>query len=254
MLIHVLPLDGAGAAADVPITLVINGKPVPLNFCSRSCRTADATLTGGEHVDVVADTPSGGMAGFDLRTLPASQGTTMLQRVQDRMHRLQTFRSDEELRPAIAPAETMYAFQAPDLRQMDINNGYHTVFFGSTRYTRNDATGSGWQAEDAGLSLPVPSFVWDERPSDAGAVATHVLGAENLDGVDTQVLAFFENLGQYPFWFRLWADADGLVRKAEMRGHFMDEHYTDFDAPFTIEPPKSVKRPAPLRDHDRTEP
>ena len=69
-----------------------------------------------------------------------------------------------------------------------------------------------------------------------GAVATHLLGAENVDGVDRQVLAFFENLGQYPFWFRLWADADGLVHKAEMRGqgHFMDEHYTDFDAPFTI--------------------
>ena len=71
-------------------------------------------------------------------------------------------------------------------------------------------------------------------------MAAHILGAENVDGSSTQVLAFFENLGpQYPFWFRLWTDADGLVHKAEMRGqgHFMDEHYTDFDAPFSIEPP-----------------
>ena len=240
VLIHVLPLEGAGAAADVPITLVINGKPVPLEFCSRTCRTAGATLTGGEHVDVVADTPSGGMAGFDLPTLPAPDGSSLLELMQDRMHRLRTFRSDELLRPATTPVETMYAFQAPDRMQMDINNGSHTIFFGSTRYTRNDATGAGWQAEDAGISLPVPSFVWDGRPLDAGAVAAHVLGAENVDGADTQVLAFFENLGQYPFWFRLWADADGRVHRAEMRGqgHFMDEHYTDFDAPFTIEPPR----------------
>ena len=37
----------------------------------------------------------------------------------------------------------------------------------------------------------------------------------------------------------LWTDADGLVHRAEMRGqgHFMDEHYTDFDAPFTIQSP-----------------
>lgn len=68
----------------------------------------------------------------------------------------------------------------------------------------------------------------------------HIVGSDNVDGSDTQVVAFFENLGvNSPFWFRLWADAYGLVHRAEMRGqgHFMDEHYTDFDAPFTIQPP-----------------
>jgi hypothetical protein len=40
-------------------------------------------------------------------------------------------------------------------------------------------------------------------------------------------------------WFRVWGDADGLARRAEMRaqGHFMDDRYYDFDALFTIEPP-----------------
>ena len=71
-------------------------------------------------------------------------------------------------------------------------------------------------------------------------VGAHVVGGDNVDGADTQVVAFFESLGPpYPVWFRLWTDADGLVHKAEMRGqgHFMDEHYTDFDAPFDIQPP-----------------
>jgi hypothetical protein len=86
-----------------------------------------------------------------------------------------------------------------------------------------------------------------ERPEPAWVAAddrnhqrAHILGADNVDGSDTLVVAFFENLGvNSPFWFRLWVDADGLVHRAEMRGqgHFMDEHYTDFDAPFTIQPP-----------------
>ncbi len=242
VLVHVLPLEGAAAAADVSVSLVINGQPVPLDFCSRSCRTADVTLAGGEHVDVVADSPSGGTAGFDLPALPAPDGSTLLQQIQDRMHRLRTFRSDETLRPAATPVETLYAFQAPDRMQMDVNglNGSHTIFVGATRFMRDDRSGSTWHAEDVGIALPVPTFVWDQRTPTAAFVGAHILDSENVDGSSTLVLAFFENLGpQYPFWFRLWADADGLVHKAEMRGqgHFMNEHYTDFDAPFSIEPP-----------------
>ncbi len=241
VLIHVLPLEGAATAADVSVILVVNGQPVPLDFCSRTCRTAVVPLVGGEHVDVVADNPSGGTATFDLPPLPAPDANTLLQQMQDRMHRLGTFRSDESLRPAPTPVETQYAFQAPDRMQMHINNGSHTIFIGATRYMRDDRSGLAWQAEDAGIALPVPTFVWDPRTPAAAFVGAHVLGTENVDGSSTQVLAFFENLGpQYPFWFRLWTDADGLVHRAEMRGqgHFMDEHYTDFDAPFSIEAPK----------------
>jgi hypothetical protein len=239
VLIYVLPLEGAGAAADVPVSLVINGQPIALDFCSRTCRTADVNLVGAEHVDIVADSPSGGTAGFDLPALPAPNGNIQLQQMQDRMRRLRTFRSDETLRPAATPVETQYAFQAPDRMRMDINNGSHTIFVGAMRYTRDDQSGIGWHAEDAGIPLPVPTFVWDARTPTATFAAAHVVGAENVDGFDTQELTFFENLGQYPFWFRLWTDADGLVHRAEMRGqgHFMDEHYSAFDAPFTIEPP-----------------
>ena len=62
VLIHVLPLEGAATAADVSVILVVNGQPVPLDFCSRTCRTALVPLVGGEHVDVVADNPFGGTA------------------------------------------------------------------------------------------------------------------------------------------------------------------------------------------------
>jgi hypothetical protein len=70
-------------------------------------------------------------------------------------------------------------------------------------------------------------------------VGAHIVGADTVDGVQTQVLTFFLDLPQTPVWFRLWADADGLVHRAAMRaqGHFMDHRYTDFDAALSIEPP-----------------
>lgn len=156
------------------------------------------------------------------------------------MHRLQTLRSDETLGPVNPPIETQYAFQVPDRMQMDISSGSHTIFIGGTRYTRNDQSNAGWRAEDAGIPLQVPLFVWDPRLPTDRYIGAHIVGTDPVDGSDTQVVAFFENLGvNSPFWFRLWADADGLVHRADMRGqgHFMDEHYTDFDAPFTIQPP-----------------
>src|SRR5438309_1480367 len=81
--------------------------------------------------------------------LPAPDASTLLHHMQDRVHRLRTFRSDEVLRPAATPVETLYAFQAPDRIQMDLNNESHTIFVGATRYTRDDRSGSAWQAEDA---------------------------------------------------------------------------------------------------------
>src|SRR5260370_18215104 len=60
VLVHVLPLEGAATPADVPVSLLVNGQPVPLDFCSRTCRTAEGKLARGEHGDVAADNPSGG--------------------------------------------------------------------------------------------------------------------------------------------------------------------------------------------------
>jgi hypothetical protein len=53
------------------------------------------------------------------------------------------------------------------------------------------------------------------------------------------VLTFFLDLPQTPAWFRLWADADGLVHRASMRaqGHFMEHTYSEFDGQLTIEAP-----------------
>src|SRR5205085_1741970 len=76
--VYVLPLEGPAAAADVPLSLAISGQTIPLDTCSRTCRTAIVTLNGGEHVDVVAGGASGGAAAFDLPASPAPAGTALL--------------------------------------------------------------------------------------------------------------------------------------------------------------------------------
>ena len=71
------------------------------------------------------------------------------------------------------------------------------------------------------------------------------LGEETLDGVDTQVVSFFENVDG-SIWFRAWISADGLVRRSQMRaqGHLMDVRYYDYDAPFNLEPPAAAQSAA----------
>ncbi len=238
LLVYLLPLEGPAAAADVPLSLALSGRNVPLDTCSRTCRTANVTLIGGEHVDVVAGGASGGTAAFDLPTLPAQDGTALLQQVQDRMHQLHTYQVDETLGPATPPLQAAYSFEAPDRMQLGFGDGETTVWVGPTRYTRDTVSGV-WKAEDFGTSLPVPSFVWDIPDSGGTYVGAHIVGADTVDGVQTQILTFFLDLPQTPVWFRLWSDTTGLVHRASMRaqGHFMDHRYTDFDAALSVEPP-----------------
>jgi hypothetical protein len=238
LLVYVLPLEGLSAAAEVPLSLAVDGQNVSLDLCSRTCRTATVDLSGGEHIDVVAGGGSGGTASFDLPALPAPDGTALLQQVQDRMHQLHTYRVAETLGPATPPLRASYLFEAPDRMQLNFADGETTVWVGPTRYTR-EADSATWQAEEFGPALPVPSFVWDLPESGGTYIGPHIVGVESVDGVQTQILTFSFDLPQTPVWFRLWSDASGLVHRASMRaqGHFMDHRYTDFDTPISIEAP-----------------
>jgi hypothetical protein len=238
LLLYVLPLEGSAAAADVPVSLSVAGQSVALDTCSRTCRTANVSLLGGEHVDVTVGGAGGGTASFDLPGLPAQDGAALLEQVQRRMHQLHTYRTDETLGPATPPLQASYLFEAPDRMQLTPAGGEATVWIGPTRYTR--PLGSDvWQRENVGSSLPVPSFVWDIPDSGGSYVGAHIVGSEIIVGVPTQVLTFFLALPQTPVWFRLSADADGLVHRASMsaQGHFMDHRYSEFDAPVSIDPP-----------------
>jgi hypothetical protein len=238
LLLYVLPLEGPGAAATIPVTLSIAGRSATLDTCSRTCRTASATLFGGEHIDVSVGGASGGTASFDVPQLPAVDGTPLLQRVQERMHGLRAYQVDETLGPAQPPLHAAYVFQAPDRMRIDFDTGASTIWIGPTRF-RRDAGAAPWQAETTGTSVQIPTFAWDSSTPAAPYIGAHVLGPDTLDGEQMQVLAFFWSAGGSPAWFRLWADGSGLVRRAAMRaqGHFMEHRYRAFDAPVSIEPP-----------------
>ena len=167
----------------------------------------------------------------------AQDGAALFQQVQQRVHQLQSYRIDETLGPAEPPLSASYTFRAPDRMQMDLANGSSTIWVGATRYTRKDPAHA-WQAETIGSGPAVPGFEWDPRPGIA-ATDPRIVGRAEVDGVETQMLAFFEGTPQTPVWFQLWIDGSGLVRKAEMRaqGHFMTHDYVDFDAALTVEAP-----------------
>jgi len=238
LLVYVMPLAGPAAAVDVQVDLLVNGSEVPLQLCSRNCRTADVDLQGGEHIDLMASNDTGGTASFDLPTFPAPDGTSLLDQEQARMRQLKTYRIDEALGPADPPAQTAYTYQAPNRTRVEASNGFQMVWVGTTRYSRR-SPGENWQVDDAGIALPVPTLVWDTRRPTDTYVGAHILGVETRDGVDTRILGFLLNAGRSPYWFRLWVDADGLVHRAEMRGqgHFMDQDFSAFDEPLTVDVP-----------------
>lgn len=236
--LYVLPIGGTAAAADVAVTLSVNGRSVPLTFCSRSCRTADVNLLGGDDLEVgVQDTLMAATASFQIPQLPLQDGSELLGLGQDRMHSLHSYRIEESLGPADPPIQTHYTAVSPGQTSIEASNGFEMTWIGTLRYSRNGST-QPWSVDDVGITLPVPSFVWDPQRG-AAFVSPQIIGADTIDGQDTQIVAFYLPLGHSPFWFRLWVDGTGLVLKAEMRGqgHFMDQHFTDFDAPLTVWPP-----------------
>ena len=92
------------------------------------------------------------------------------------------------------------------------------------------------QTQAGGPPLTVPSFIWDYfRPF----VDVRIVGSARVAGVHTTIVSFADGQPGTPIWFRLWIDSQGIVRYAEMRapGHFMNDTYYDFDAPFTITAP-----------------
>jgi copper transport protein len=236
-LIFVLPDEGEPAAAGLRVDLVVAGQSIQVRQCGATCRSAQVEAQGGEHVEIRVGGTKGGIASFDLPTLPAPEGAPLLQQMQERMGKLNTLRYEEILGPGDSAIHTEYSLQAPDRISYQIKAGAALVWIGGTRYLRVGPDAP-WQAEEAGLRLEVPLYTWDP-PAVRRLVAPRVLGQSSLGGADTQVVSFFGEAGSLPVWFRLWVDADGLVHRAEMRapGHFMDHRYFAFDADFTIEAP-----------------
>jgi copper transport protein len=235
VLVYLLPLEGAKAAGALRARLVLGGVSRPLTKCGGTCRAARVTLRGDQDLSVGVAGPKGGMTTFHLPRLPVPDGTALLRRAETRIHQLGRYRLFETLSSGVATIVSRFAFQAPNRMQSTVN-GVRTVWVGPTRYTRQHPGGP-WKVEKGAPPIPVPTFVWDGfRPW----VDPRILGSERVDGKQTTIVSLFGGQRQQlPVWFQLWIDPDGLVRRAHMRtiGHFMNDRYYDFDAPFQIQAP-----------------
>lgn len=233
LLVYNFPLGGEAAAAKDVITMRLDGHEIAGKRCGPTCYDTTAVLRGGETVRVDVAGAGGGSASFQLPNLPVADGSQLLQRATARMRQLHTFRITETLGPARKPLVTDYQLEAPDRLQYRLATGPETIFVGATRYSR-DRPSEPWKAESTS-PIQVPTLIWEQETSQG----PKLVGSDQIDGVPTQVVSFFEQLDGGPIWFRLWVDGQGLVRHAEMRapGHFMDHRYFDFDGPISINAP-----------------
>jgi hypothetical protein len=236
-LIYLLPLEGTKAAASLRAHLLIGGLALPLRPCGDTCRSTRVTVRGNEQITVRVEGRKGGAATFALPQLPTADGSALLQRVQDVMHELRSYRQDEALSSGLAVVRSQYSFVAPDRMKSVVNGEFETIWVGTTRYTR-ERPGAPWEVQKGGPSIPVPSFIWDYFKPYRDV---RILGRERVEGRATTIISFFGQAGGTPVWFRLWVDPSGLVPQAQMRapGHFMDHRYSAFDAAISIEPPVS---------------
>ncbi|MDP9225888.1 MAG: copper resistance protein CopC/CopD [Actinomycetota bacterium] len=234
--VYVLPLDGE---RQVPVALSIDERRVALDPCGITCRRVALDLFGGERIEVRVGGSKTLVASFDVPQLPAPDGTQLFAQLERRMRALTSYRLNQSLSSGSETLRTKYECRAPDQMRARSSGGFQTVLIGGTEYLRR-APDAGWIVESGGPPFPVLSFVWDYVPDQI--IDPRIVGTAHVDGVDTTILSFYGPLGSAAYWFRLWVDATGLVRRTEMRaqGHFMNQRYFAFDAPITIEPPGGV--------------
>jgi copper transport protein len=236
LFVYVLPLNGE---RDVPVALSIDERTVSLDTCGTTCRRAAVDLSGGDRVEVRVGHATTNVASFNVPTLPAPDGTQLLAQVEQRMHALTSYRLNQSLDSGTDTLRTVYVCRAPDQVRARSTGGFQIVWTGGTEYIER-APRAGWIVDQLEPSFPVLSFVWDYVPD--RIIDPRIVGAAHVDGVDTTILSFYGPLGSAAYWFRLWVDPTGLVRRTEMRaqGHFMNQRYFAFDAPISIQPPEGV--------------
>ncbi|MHB8611283.1 MAG: copper resistance CopC/CopD family protein [Candidatus Dormibacteraceae bacterium] len=230
--LYLLPISGS--ARNLIVTASLEARPLTFNVCGSDCRSAQAQLNGGETLTVqVGAGVDGGTAVFQLPQLPAPNGSALLAAANSRMHGLGTLRIDEELGPGVVPVASQYQMQSPDRMHAKAGNGFESVIIGSKAFSRRSSADP-WQVAQI-PPLRLPYFIWDSAPM----LGAHLVGRATVDGMPTQVVAFFENSSLGAIWFQVWIGSDGLIHQGSMTavGHYMDHHYYDFNIPLDIQAP-----------------
>ena len=238
--IHLVP-PGGDQTEEIEVSLTVDGRPADVRRCGPACRSTTAALEAGTVVRAELSGPPGsnGTATFTIPSLPPPDASRLVTTMRERMDQLRTVRYAETLAPGDPPITSTWELAFPDR----IHGIVHPPRFremiriDDRWWTRDQPDGSWTEAPSSGNGLSVRADVslWDVTSTNH-----HVIGTETVDGVPTQIVAFFARAGQLPVWYRLWIDDDHHVRRAVMlaQGHIMEQHYDDFNAPLTIQPPE----------------
>jgi putative copper export protein len=235
VLVYVSPQREPPAGSVLDVSFELQGTQVPLQTCSATCWLASVDVRGGEEAHVAVD-GSGPPAVFHIPALPAAPADTLLSQVTQRMHELQSLRTDETYVTATPPLTIHYELQAPDRMKAHSTGGTDMVSVGRTRFVRS-APDHAWQGSELVQTPTVPSVMWDGLSPQS----VYFADAESANGSTTRVVDFFAVNGHSPAWFQLWVQEDGLTQRLQMRAprHFMDERFFDFNQPFAIDLPSS---------------
>ncbi|HUS14648.1 MAG TPA: hypothetical protein VM536_06470 [Chloroflexia bacterium] len=115
------------------------------------------------------------------------------------------------------------------------DTGGETIVVGKRRFDRTN--GGQWIASD----WPDPNgYRWPDSAYARTATEVTILGSEQIDGVLSWVISFLDTSSdaRYTFWI---GQQDGLVRQQRMFavGHYMESHFSDFNAQITIAVPEA---------------
>jgi copper transport protein len=235
--VYVLSADGAGASASLALSATVDGHTAQLTGCGATCRAATVTLTGGDALAIRVGGPEGGIASIRLPSLPAPDGTALLDSALARMKSLSSVTMHETLTSGTGlPTDvTDYEEVAPDRLKWTEPGGAAAVSIGNAFYARESA-GAPFVAQTGHDPVSEPSFAWQYFPA---ATAVHLLGVATVNGVRTTVVGFFTGEPGTPVWFRFYIDAADQIELSDMSapGHFMTQSFAHFDAPLAINLP-----------------
>jgi hypothetical protein len=205
--------------------------------CGGGCYTARIPVAAPMHVTVRIERPNRPpvSATFELPPgWPLPSATSLVLRAAQTYSSLRSVVYDETL--ASDPTHsisTHWKLEAPNRLSYQIAGGAAGVVIGNRRWDQ-DRPGDRWQSSaQTPLRLPLPP--WRGQPVNA-----HVLGTATVDGRPAVVVSFLTR-GYAPTWFTLTLD-ERTMRLLDLSmvttAHFMNQRYTGFNVPPSIQPPR----------------
>lgn len=227
--VEIAAVDGEDPLARSSLSVEVDGRRARLEPCGQACSRVDAAAFDGRGHTVTVAVRGTASLRFDLPARVPPSGAALFRRVERTMGSLRSYRYREHLTSGVGSGvTTSFEARAPDRLRFRTGTGFRSVIVGRSRW---DYRGGKWERSPF-TGLRTSSFMWD------GARNARVLGEARVGGRRARVLSVFD-LDPVPAWFRLHVDPGGRVLEAEMLSpsHFMQHRYSDFNRPFSIEPP-----------------